>query len=309
MGGRSWAGPRRDRGRSVTRMVQPERAAHVTMDGALVADRLPDASVKQSPTQESHLHTNVSSVERRAGIMRRAVWVALVLLVFIGITAAGFRVVFVGDAAARLEPLRTWLLAEAHVSDPAQAERAERIAAFDRRFAMHSVATLLHIIPGGLFLLLLPLQFVAAIRRRHPIFHRWLGRGLVIAAVAAALPGMYFGLRMPYGGVGEAIAIAGVGGWLLAALSSAVVAIRRGDVARHRQWMIRAVAVALGISTVRLVAAPLDFLLLPYGIGPEKVLVLSLWAGWAITFASAEWWIRRTRPRESAALSEQRRAA
>jgi uncharacterized membrane protein len=223
--------------------------------------------------------------------------------------AAGFRAVFVGDAAARMEPLRAWLLAAVQVSDPLHADRAEKIAAFDRRFAMHSFATLLHVIPGGLFLLMLPLQFVAAIRRRHPSFHRWLGRGLVAAAVAAALPGMYFGLRLPYGGVGEAIAIASVGGWLLAALACAVVAIRRGDVTRHREWMIRAAAAALGVSTVRLVAAPLDFVFLPFGIGPENVLVLALWSGWAMTFASAEWWIRRTRPREGAALSEHRRAA
>jgi uncharacterized membrane protein len=161
--------------------------------------------------------------------------------------------------------------------------------------------TMLHILPGGLILLLAPFQFSARIRNRHIRFHRWSGRVLVGSAVVSALAGFYFGLRMPYGGAGEAAAIVLFGAILLAAVTRAVVAIRRGDVARHREWMIRAFAAAVGIATIRVVGMVLDVLLTPAGVGPADVFVLSLWTGWTLTLAAAEAWIRYTRvARESA---------
>jgi len=62
-----------------------------------------------------------------------------------------------------------------------------------------------------------------------------------------------------------------------------------------RAWMIRALAVALGISTVRMVAPVLDIVLTQGGIGPRLIFGLSLWTGWAITIGAAELWIASTR--------------
>jgi hypothetical protein len=68
------------------------------------------------------------------------------------------------------------------------------------------------------------------------------------------------------------------------------IAIRRGDVARHRAWMTRAYALALGAGTQ----------VFTQGIGPavfgatELTTDLSLGAGWAINLAVAEYVIRRT---------------
>jgi hypothetical protein len=115
------------------------------------------------------------------------------------------------------------------------------------------------------------------------------------AAIVSALAGLYFGLLMPYGGLGDATAIAFFGGILLLSVSLAFVAIRRGQVARHREWMIRAFAIAIGISTVRVVAAVLDVALTPEGVEPPEVFALSLWTGWTVTLAAGELWIRYTR--------------
>ena len=79
----------------------------------------------------------------------------------------------------------------------------------------------------------------------------------------------------------------------MTALIRAVVAIRRHQVALHREWMIRAFAVALGISTVRIVAAIVDIALTPAGFGPQALFVLSVWTGWAMTVGAAELWIVR----------------
>jgi uncharacterized membrane protein len=115
------------------------------------------------------------------------------------------------------------------------------------------------------------------------------------AAIVSALAGLYFGLLMPYGGLGEATATAFFGGILLVSVILAFVAIRRGQVARHREWMIRAFAIALGISTVRVVGTVFDIVLTPAGLPPPELFVLSLWTGWTVTLAAGELWIRYTR--------------
>jgi hypothetical protein len=106
---------------------------------------------------------------------------------------------------------------------------------------------------------------------------------------------------MPFAGPPEAAAIALFGGLFLLALARGFVAIRRRDLATHREWMIRAFAIALGISTVRLLGAVFDLALTPAGVSPAGVFLVSIWLGWLVTLGAAELWIRRTRPRLVAA--------
>ena len=108
--------------------------------------------------------------------------------------------------------------------------------------------------------------------------------------------GLFFGVLLPYGGAGEATAIALFGGLFVLAAGKALVAIRRRQVARHREWMIRAFAIALAVSTVRIVGPTLDLMLTPAGLRLPEIFVLSLWTGWTITVGAAELWIRYTRP-------------
>lgn len=169
------------------------------------------------------------------------------------------------------------------------------LAHFDRRYAAHPFLTMLHVLPGAVFLMLAPLQFSSRVRSRHIQFHRWSGRILVLTSFVVVLPALYFGLVMPYGGPGEARAIALFGGLFLVAVARAFVAIRRGNVVRHREWMIRAFAIALGISTVRVVMIVFDIALTPVGFRPPEVFVVSIWAGWAISLGAAELWIRFSR--------------
>jgi uncharacterized membrane protein len=225
----------------------------------------------------------------------RALWCVVALLVVVGVGSAVGRSVFRADFARRADPARQQVLAAFHRTDPLLAERPKELDRFDSRFAAHPLATLLHVLPGGIFLILAPLQFSARIRRRHIRFHRWSGRFLALAGFAAGLAGLYFGLLMPYGGLGEASAITFFGGLFVFSVVRAVVAIRRHQVARHREWMIRAFSIAIGISTVRIVAAVLDLALSPAGLRPPDLFALSLWMGWAITLGAGELWIRYTR--------------
>ena len=222
-------------------------------------------------------------------------WCGVVLLAMIGVVAALGRGAFPADLTTRADPFREQLLRSLHREDPFRLQRAVELSLVDGRFAAHPFVILLHVLPGGLFLLLAPLQFSSRIRNRHIRFHRWSGRLLAVTAVVTAFAGLYFGLLMPYGGLLEMAAIAFFGGLFLTAIGKAFVAIRRHEISRHREWMIRALAVALGISTVRLVALALDIALTPAGVRPALVFGLSLWTGWALTVGVAELWIAHTR--------------
>ena len=65
--------------------------------------------------------------------------------------------------------------------------------------------------------------------------------------------------------------------------------------------MIGVFAIAIAISSVRVVGVVLDAALTPTGVRPPDIFVLSVWTGWVITLAVAELWIRYTRPRRALA--------
>ncbi|MEK6374233.1 MAG: DUF2306 domain-containing protein [Acidobacteriota bacterium] len=160
---------------------------------------------------------------------------------------------------------------------------------FETRFAKRPAMTLLHVVPGALFLSFGLLQFSSRIRSRYIRFHRWSGRVLMVAAIVSGGAGLYFGVVIPFAGFGEASVIALVGAFIIVAVVRGFLAIRRGDTARHREWMIRAFAAGIAVSTVRVVGGIMQlFMPMP----PAQTIVISFWAGWIITLSAAELWIR-----------------
>lgn len=91
-----------------------------------------------------------------------------------------------------------------------------------------------------------------------------------------------------------------VSAWYAFATVRAVLAIRNGDVARHREWMLRAIAVPLGVSVIRLAGVALELALVERGLGPELMFQLAIWSGWLSSIGALEVWIRATRPSQSA---------
>ena len=92
---------------------------------------------------------------------------------------------------------------------------------------------------------------------------------------------------------------------MVASIVVAYTAIRRRDIARHRAWMIRAYALALGVST--------QIFTLGFGqaiVGDTELsTALLIGAGWVINLAIAEWAIRRRFRRPPATPADQRHAA
>ena len=161
----------------------------------------------------------------------------------------------------------------------------------EQRFRDHTAVTLLHIVPGALFLALAPLQFSSRFRSRHLRFHRWSGRLLVAVLTVSAATGLYFGAVIPIAGFGELSSTAVFGALTLVAVARGFLAARRRDFVRHREWMIRAFAIAIGVSSIRVIAT---FMQIFVKTTPERTVAISFWLGWALTLAAAELWIRAT---------------
>ena len=179
-------------------------------------------------------------------------------------------------------------------AEAARLEREMRGAA--TKFYRYPVTTLLHVATGAVFLVLGLAQFSATLRSRHPAVHRWCGRALLALGAAFTLTGFFFAIAVPYGGVLETSAALVFGSFFLLAGGRAWLAIRRGDVRRHREWMIRMFATALGIATIRLIGlATLAALSPGVDVVSPQAFGEGLWMGWAVTLLVAELWIRRAR--------------
>ncbi|MDB4905954.1 MAG: hypothetical protein JWO05_738 [Gemmatimonadetes bacterium] len=228
--------------------------------------------------------------------LRWGAWVALSVLLLIGFVAVAGRALFPDTLALLLDPFRTRFLASMGITDPLQSRRAVEVAAFDANFASHHAFTALHIGAAALFMLLLPHQLSERSRakpRRHRIAGRlMLGAGLLMSASA-----LFFSTASPWAGLMEMIGIRLATAWFLYAGYRAVRAIRRRDVAGHREWMLRAMAMPLGVVVVRLVGGSLEFFMLSFQLGPRTLFWIAVWMGLSISALTVELWIRSTRVR------------
>ncbi len=212
------------------------------------------------------------ALRRRA---TRFVWIGVILLAVIGIAAATRRtlVLFWPEVFAGKYP-------------PA--------AALDTGFARHMALTLVHIIPGVLFLALALLQFVPSIRAKHLKVHRWLGRILVVTGLVIGISALVMSFTMNIGGLNETAATTLFAILFLFCLIKAYRHIRRKEVAQHREWMIRAFAIGLGVATTR----PIVGLFFAFRkLSPHEFFGIAFWLGFTITFFVGEAWIDYTRHR------------
>ena len=98
-----------------------------------------------------------------------------------------------------------------------------------------------HIVAAGVALLVGPFQFARALRTRLPRLHRWLGRTYLVACLAGGMSGGAIAL-FSANGLAAGAGFLGLAVCSLAATAIGFDAIRTGDVARHRRWMVRSFA-------------------------------------------------------------------
>jgi uncharacterized membrane protein len=162
----------------------------------------------------------------------------------------------------------------------------------DPRFAASPVPVAVHVVGAVGYGLVGAFQFSGGLRRRHPGWHRAAGRVLVVLGLAVALSALWMALFYPrQPGTGELARVfrLAFGTGMAAGIVLAFTAIRRGDVARHRAWMTRAYALALGAGTQVFTQGIGEAV---FGVGVFET-DLMLGAGWLVNLAVAEYVIRR----------------
>jgi uncharacterized membrane protein len=169
----------------------------------------------------------------------------------------------------------------------------------DHRFAGFPLPLMVHVLAAIVFAVVGAFQFVPRIRRNRPGWHRIAGRvlvanGLLVAGSAvwitliyAEKPGtgtLLFVLRLVFAPAMAACLVLGI------------TTVRRGDIAGHRAWMIRAYAIGLAAGTQAFTGGIGEAL-----FGKETLPGdLAKGSAWVINLAIAEWVIRRqTRPARS----------
>jgi len=210
-------------------------------------------------------------------------------------TALGILVATLALTGIVMVLLRTYLLAEAFSgtgSPPADP--------YDGGFARHPGLTLLHIVPGLVFVILGPLQFVTRIRARHINLHRWCGRIYVASGVVVGVSALVMGFVIGFAGPTETAAVTFFSVLFLVFLGLAVYRIRRREVAAHREWMIRAFALGLAVTTMRPMVAILTALT---GMTFSDALGIAFWLAFSLHLVLAECWINLTRGQRSSVIA------
>jgi len=204
---------------------------------------------------------------------RRVMWIAMIVLCLIGCAAVLRRVIALAHPPQNL---------------PAQ------LAELDEAFARRPVLTLLHIVPGFALLILVPFQLSRRFRSRHLRAHRWMGRTALVLGIVIGVSALGL-LRNPIGGGMEVACILVFDALFLLALAKAFVHVRRQEIALHREWMIRAMSVALGVATVRPIMGLFFATSRITGLKPHDFFGIAFFAGFSLTYLAGEWWIRYTR--------------
>jgi len=178
------------------------------------------------------------------------------------------------------------------IAHPSQTVPAQ-MAALDAAFASHSALTLAHIVPATAFVLLIPFVFL---RRTGPA---WAERllfplGAVVGVTAYAMS------AYSIGGWIERSAVLLFNSLFLFSLARAYVYMRRGEHLLKRRWMIRAVAILLGIATTRPVMGIFFASSRWTHLEPRQFFGMAFWIGFSINTIAVELWLHSRERRSQA---------
>jgi Predicted membrane protein (DUF2306) len=204
---------------------------------------------------------------------RRMMWASLIVLCIIGAAATILRMVALAHPAKNGPPQRVDL---------------------DALFVAKASLTLAHIVPALMLILLVPLQFSRRFRTRHLKAHRWIGRVIMLLGLIVGISGLAL-LEKPVGGAAEVTAILFFDALFLVSLTKAYVYARRRAIAQHREWVIRAMSIAVGVATVRPIMGVFFATARLTGMSPHEFFGIAFWIGLTLTWVAGEVWIRYTR--------------
>lgn len=171
------------------------------------------------------------------------------------------------------------------LAGPPSANAPAQLAGLDTWFVSHAALTYVHILCALAFVLLLPLVF----------WHRTSGTRIVQRAI------------YPLGGIvgltAYAMSVYSVGGWIersavlffntlyLFALYRASTLRRSGDRTQQHRWLLRAIAILLGIATTRPVMGVFFATSSLTHLTPQQFFGVAFWIGFSINTLAMELWL------------------
>jgi hypothetical protein len=172
------------------------------------------------------------------------------------------------------------------LSSPPDSNALPQLASLDAYFASHAALTYIHILCSLAFVSLLPLLFWR--RTRGSVF----------------IEQAFFFLGALVGGTAYAMSIHEVGGWLersavlifntlfLVSLARTFLYKRREDLEQKQRWMLRAIAIPLGIATTRPVMGVFFATSHLTGLTPGQFFGIAFWIGFSLNTLAMEFWLR-----------------
>ena len=172
------------------------------------------------------------------------------------------------------------------LSTPPSPHAPPQLAALDAYFAAHAALTYVHIFLALAFVVLLPLLFWHRTRNSPALERAVFFIGALVGITAYAMS------AYAVGGWLERAAVLFFNTLFLFTLYRAWSFSRSGDRPRKQRWMLRAIAILLGIATTRPVmgiffaTAPITHLT------PQQFFGIAFWIGFSINTAIIELWLR-----------------
>jgi predicted membrane protein DUF2306 len=128
--------------------------------------------------------------------------------------------------------------------------------------------------------------------------------GLVVGAA-----GVCMAVVIPVGGWPERVVVGSSGFLFLVALGKGFLYVRAGPVALHREWMIRAFAIALAIAITRLILISAMLIVgMPTDGQVATLVVVSFTVACVVHASLTEAWVRGTRRRSVSGAGAARNA-
>lgn len=152
----------------------------------------------------------------------------------------------------------------------------------------HVIFLFSHVLSGTVALVLGPLQFWSAFRNKYKHFHRAIGYSYFFCILLSSLFALYlvsipertFGFRIGMGGLAVA--------WLLST-TMAYIAISKGKVLQHREWMIRSYVLTFGFVSFRFMLIPFFAI---FSVSPDAIVDAVSWMCWVVPLVIAEFFIQ-----------------
>jgi hypothetical protein len=169
-------------------------------------------------------------------------------------------------------------------------------------FRNYPVSRMVHMVLGILFVLLAPVQFVSSVRGRFPWLHRIVGVTCLVMSVPLITTGWIFAFKYTYTGLPEQVPTVTFTLIYIWLIYMALKNLFLGNFRQHREWMVRAFAMMMGISATRV----WFYIFLQATDVPSNLFFSSIfWLGLGVNLLIAEIWVNLTREIEGKAVSSQ----